>query len=105
MNELGKLLRGRRARGLPYPAANLRRRPTDNVANALAACEGVTVPIAEWRVHATSAIIYKAVGDDRRAREHSRLGATVRQRLADSLPKDHPARLKFKHRSELISTA
>jgi hypothetical protein len=60
---------------------------------------------AEWRVHATSAIIYKAVGDHRRARKHSQLGAAVRQRLADSLPKDHPVRLKFEHRSGLILAA
>jgi hypothetical protein len=77
----------------------------DNVANALTACEGVTVPLAEWRVHATSEIIYKAIDDHRRARKHSQLGAAVRNRLAESLPKDHPVRLKFEHRSGLISGA
>ncbi|MDB5394416.1 MAG: transcriptional regulator, putative ATPase, winged helix family [Rhodospirillales bacterium] len=75
----------------------------EHVAKALAACEGVQVPIAEWRVHATSAIIYKAVGDHRRARQHSQLGAAVRKRLADSLPKDHPVRLKFEQRSGALA--
>jgi hypothetical protein len=75
----------------------------DSIANALTACEGVTVPLAEWRVHATSATIYKAVGDHRRARQHSQLGAAVRKRLAESLPEGNPVRLKFEFRSGLIS--
>ncbi|MDB5394759.1 MAG: hypothetical protein JWM91_2265, partial [Rhodospirillales bacterium] len=75
----------------------------DNVANALTACEGVTLPLAEWRVHATSATIYKAVGDHRQAKKHSQLGAAIRKRLAESLPEGDPVRVKFEHRSELIS--
>ncbi|MDB6087384.1 MAG: Transcriptional regulatory protein terminal, partial [Gammaproteobacteria bacterium] len=77
----------------------------DNVANALAACEGVSVPIAEWRVHATSAIIYKAVGDHRRAKRHTQMGAAVRRRLAESLPDGDPVRLNFERRSVSISAA
>jgi hypothetical protein len=75
----------------------------EHIAKAMAACEGVQVPVAEWRVHATSAIVYKAVGDHRGAGKHSQLGAAVRKRLADSLPKDDPVRLKFEHRSGLLS--
>jgi DNA-binding winged helix-turn-helix (wHTH) protein len=71
----------------------------DSVANALTACEGVTVPLAEWRVHATSAIAYKAIGDVHRAARHSELGSAVRQRIAESLCKDEPLRLKFEQRS------
>jgi hypothetical protein len=73
------------------------------LANALAACEGVMVPLAEWRGHATSAVTYKAIGDHHRSSKHSQLNAAVRKRLADSLPKDHPARLKFEQRSGAIA--
>jgi hypothetical protein len=69
-----------------------------NVANALTACEGVTVPLAEWRAHATSAMIYRAVEDTAGARPHTRLGETVRKRLAESLPEGHPLRRQFEHR-------
>jgi DNA-binding winged helix-turn-helix (wHTH) protein len=71
----------------------------DCVARALAACDGVQVPIAEWRVHATSALVCKAGGDIRRARRHNQLGAAVRKRLAESLPEGDPVRFKFERRS------
>jgi tetratricopeptide (TPR) repeat protein len=71
----------------------------DNVAKALTACEGVTVPLAEWRVHATSAMIYRAAQDADRAEQHTRLGETVRNRLAQSFPEGHPLRQQFERRS------
>jgi hypothetical protein len=60
-----------------------------HVERALAACEGVQVPLAEWRVHATCAITFTALGDDRRVGTHTRLGAAARKRLAESLPEGH----------------
>jgi DNA-binding winged helix-turn-helix (wHTH) protein/tetratricopeptide (TPR) repeat protein len=74
-----------------------------HVANALAACEQVKVPLAEWRVHATGAMAYKAAGDLRRARTHHRLGAAIRSRLADTLPEGDPLRSKFERRSEALA--
>jgi tetratricopeptide (TPR) repeat protein len=73
----------------------------DCAARALAACEGVQVPVAEWRVHATSAVVYEAGGDICQSRIHDRLGAAARKRLADSLPEGDPVRLKFEQRSGL----
>ena len=60
---------------------------------------GVTVPLAEWRVHATSALVYKAAGNTARTRRHNRLGEAVRNRLAEGLPEGHPLRQQFKRRS------
>jgi tetratricopeptide (TPR) repeat protein len=71
----------------------------DSLANALAACSDVTAPLAEWRVHATGAMICDAVGDADRARAHDRLGSAIRRRLADTLPAGSPLRLKFESRS------
>jgi hypothetical protein len=48
---------------------------------------------------------YKAVGDVRRAKRHTRLGAAVRKRLAESLPDGDPLRLKFERRSGSLSVA
>jgi hypothetical protein len=77
----------------------------DSVGTALAACEGVQVPLAEWRVHATCASAFKALGDDPRAGTHTRLGAAARKRLAESLPEDHPVRLTFERRSGSLCEA
>jgi DNA-binding winged helix-turn-helix (wHTH) protein len=68
------------------------------IANAVAAWEGVKVPLAEWRVHATGAMIYKAVGDTDRAGLHSRRGAAIRKQLAETLPEGHSLRVKFESR-------
>jgi DNA-binding winged helix-turn-helix (wHTH) protein/DNA-binding CsgD family transcriptional regulator/tetratricopeptide (TPR) repeat protein len=74
----------------------------DHVGKALAACAGVQVPLAELRVQATSATAYKAAGDAARARRHTRLGETIRKRLAESLSEGHPLRQRFEHRSGLL---
>jgi hypothetical protein len=76
-----------------------------HVERALAACEGVQVPLAEWRVHATCAITFTALGDNRRAGTHTRLGAAARKRLAESLPEGHPVRLTFERRSGSLCEA
>jgi tetratricopeptide (TPR) repeat protein len=75
----------------------------EHVAKALAACEGVQIPIAEWRVHATSAIAYRTVGDLHRAKRHTQMGDAVRRRLAESLPDGDPVRLNFELRSASLS--
>jgi DNA-binding winged helix-turn-helix (wHTH) protein/tetratricopeptide (TPR) repeat protein len=76
-----------------------------NVANALAACDGVKVPLAEWRAHATAAMTYEAVGEVHLARAHDRLGAAVRKRLAGTLPEGDPLRSTFERRSGALATA
>jgi len=75
-----------------------------DVAKALAACDGVEVPLAEWRVHATGAVVCKAAGDLRQARTHDRLGAAIRKRLADTLSEGGPLRSKFERRSAALAT-
>ncbi|GGF32156.1 hypothetical protein GCM10011611_42890 [Aliidongia dinghuensis] len=76
-----------------------------HVERALAACEGVQVPLAEWRVHATCASAFTALGDDHRAGTHTHLGAAIRQRLTESLPEGHPVRLTFERRSGSLCEA
>ena len=76
-----------------------------HVEKALAACEGVQVPLAEWRVHATCASTFKALGDNHRADTHARLGAAIRKRLAESLPEGDRVRLTFERRSGSLATA
>ncbi|GGF32151.1 hypothetical protein GCM10011611_42880 [Aliidongia dinghuensis] len=76
-----------------------------HVERALAACQEVQVPLAEWRVHATCASAFTALGDDHRAGTHARLGAAVRKRLAESLPDGHPVRLTFERRSGSLCEA
>jgi DNA-binding winged helix-turn-helix (wHTH) protein/tetratricopeptide (TPR) repeat protein len=71
----------------------------EHVVNALAACEGVQVPLAEWRVHATSAATYAAIGDVRKATTHDRRSTATRKRLAETLPQGHPLRVTFEGRS------
>jgi tetratricopeptide (TPR) repeat protein len=77
----------------------------DAVGKALASCERGEVPLAEWRVHATCASAFKALGDDNRARTHTSLGAAVRKRLAENLPEGHPVRLTFERRSGSLCEA
>jgi len=74
-----------------------------DVAKALAACDGVEVPLAEWRVHATGAVVCKAVGDVRQVKTHDRLGAAIRKRLAGTLPEGDPLRSKFERRSGALA--
>ncbi|MDB5365989.1 MAG: Transcriptional regulatory protein terminal [Rhodospirillales bacterium] len=77
----------------------------ESVANSLAACKDVDVPLAEWRVHATAASAYRAIGDEAAAAAHSNLGAAIRQRIAGTLPQNDPLRAKFEQRSELLASA
>ena len=74
-----------------------------DVAKAVAACDGVEVPLAEWRVHATGAVVCKAAGDLHQARAHDRFGAAFRKRLADALPEGDPLRSTFQRRSAALA--
>jgi DNA-binding winged helix-turn-helix (wHTH) protein len=74
-----------------------------DVARALIACDGVTVPLAEWRVHATAAMVHKAAGDIPLATKHSCLGAAIRERLAGTLPQADPLQSTFVRRSGAIA--
>jgi hypothetical protein len=74
-----------------------------DVVEALARCAGVTAPLAEWRVHATGASVFKAGGDSRQSERHSRLGAAIRERLAGTLPDGDPLRSTFERRSEALA--
>ena len=74
-----------------------------HVASALAACEAAKVPLAEWRVHATAAMAFKAAGNSGQARTHSRLGAAIRGRLAGTLPEGDPLRSTFERRGGLAT--
>jgi tetratricopeptide (TPR) repeat protein len=60
------------------------------LATALAATEGVEVPLAAWRVHDTAARLHAARHDAMTAKRHRARSAAVLTRLADSL-RDRPA--------------
>jgi hypothetical protein len=77
----------------------------ESVAKALAACDGVEVPLAEWRVHATAASTYRTIRDAAAAAAHSNLSSAIRQRIAGTLPERHPLRVKFEARSEMLASA
>ena len=70
-----------------------------HLANALSAGAGARIPLADWRVHATCATAYRAIGDMAQAKAHTQLGLAVVKQLAESLPEGHPLRLKFESRS------
>ncbi|MGR9438645.1 AAA family ATPase (plasmid) [Rhizobium leguminosarum] len=71
----------------------------EHVTRALNECEGGMAPIAEWRVRATAAAIFKAKGDLRQASNHAELGLAVTRRLAESMPAADPFRSTFERRS------
>jgi hypothetical protein len=73
----------------------------EHVVKALNECEGATVPVAEWRVRATAASVFKANGDFRQASEHADLGLAITRRLAESMPAADPLRSTFARRSAL----
>ncbi|GAB7524040.1 ATP-binding protein [Paraburkholderia sp. 2C] len=67
--------------------------------NALAACAKASVPLAEWRVHATAAAVFAATGDHARATAHADSSTLARQRIAQTLPQAHRLRVVFESRS------
>ena len=70
-------------------------RARDCVANALTAMEGFEVPLAEWRVHATAAELYKSMQNSEDADHHRELSRATILKLADSLAAEEPLRKTF----------
>jgi DNA-binding winged helix-turn-helix (wHTH) protein/tetratricopeptide (TPR) repeat protein len=73
----------------------------EHIARALNECEGAMLPVAEWRVRATAAAIFKAKGDPSQASKHIDLGLAVTRQLAESIPAADPLRSTFVRRSAL----
>ena len=57
----------------------------ESIARALAVTEGCETPLADWRIHATAALVYEAAGRSSDASQHAQLGRTAKARLAASL--------------------
>jgi DNA-binding winged helix-turn-helix (wHTH) protein len=74
----------------------------DHIAKAITVCAEAQIPLAELRVHATAASVYKVTGDMTAARRHTEHGEAIRARLADSLPEGHALRQRFEDRSALL---
>jgi DNA-binding winged helix-turn-helix (wHTH) protein/tetratricopeptide (TPR) repeat protein len=70
-------------------------RAADCVGRAVASIEGLEVPLAAWRVHATAAECADRARDGRAARRHRELGRATILQLADSLPPEEPLRSTF----------
>jgi tetratricopeptide (TPR) repeat protein len=67
----------------------------DCVNRALASTKDFETPLADWRVHSTAAVAYRATGDQRLATRHAALGMVAKRRLAESLPREHRLRTLF----------
>ena len=65
------------------------------VVQALQTMEGFDVPLAAWRVHATSADVFRLRGDSALADRHCGLSRETILRLANSLAADDPLRNTF----------
>jgi tetratricopeptide (TPR) repeat protein len=65
------------------------------ISKALAATKGFETPLADWRVHATATVAYKAIGNSQLASRHAHLAATTRRGLIESLPQRHRLRTLF----------
>jgi len=67
----------------------------DCITNAFNAGKGYSTPLADWRVHATAATVFTALGDPDSARHHTGLSEKGRKELAESLPDGHRLRTIF----------
>ncbi|MEA3214521.1 MAG: hypothetical protein QOJ19_677 [Acidimicrobiia bacterium] len=76
-------------------AASELERARDCITKALTAMDGVEVPLAEWRVHATAGELSERRGDSGAATQHHALSRAAILKLADSLPGDDPLRKTF----------
>jgi hypothetical protein len=65
------------------------------LAQAVATMEGVEVPLADWRVHATAAALYARTGPRDVADQHRARSRTTILQLAHSLPTEAPLRHTF----------
>jgi len=60
-------------------------RAGDCIAKALSTMQGLEVPLAAWRVHATAAELYQATNNIDSANHHRELSRATIRKLADSL--------------------
>jgi DNA-binding winged helix-turn-helix (wHTH) protein/tetratricopeptide (TPR) repeat protein len=70
-------------------------RAQDCVQKALLTMEGIEVPLAAWRVHATAADIFAVSGNTEASERHRQRSRETILKLANSLAKDHPLRTNF----------
>jgi len=70
-------------------------RAQDCIARALATMEGFELPLASWRVHATSFELYRNAGDRDLAERHRALSRETIMKLANSFPTEEPLRQIF----------
>jgi tetratricopeptide (TPR) repeat protein len=70
-------------------------RARDCIASAMSTIEGFEVPLAEWRVHATAAELYKSMKNIGDADHHRELSRATILKLADSLGAEEPLRETF----------
>jgi hypothetical protein len=67
----------------------------DSIKRALAATDGVEVPVAAWQAHATAAAIARARHDAPAEEKHRQLSRDIITRLADSLQPGEKLRQTF----------
>jgi hypothetical protein len=67
----------------------------DCVAKGLLAMRGFEVPLADWRVHATAAELYRRIKSRDLSKRHLALSRKTIMKLADSLLTDEPLRQTF----------
>jgi hypothetical protein len=65
------------------------------VAKATATIEGLEVPLAAWRVHATAAECSQHAGNEQMAKRRRNLSRATIMALANSLPEEDPLRATF----------
>jgi DNA-binding winged helix-turn-helix (wHTH) protein len=65
------------------------------IEEAVSAVEGLEVPLASWRVHATAAHIEEESDNSEAARSHREVSRGTILRLANSLPEEEPLRKIF----------
>ncbi len=70
-------------------------RAQDCIAQGLSTMEGFEVPLAAWRVHATTFELCRNAGDRDSAERHLALSRDTIMKLANSLPPDEPLRQTF----------
>jgi hypothetical protein len=70
-------------------------RARECIAKALSTIEGFGVPLAEWRVHATAAELFKSMQNSGQADQHRELSRATILKLADSLAAEEPLRNTF----------
>ncbi|HKN01705.1 MAG TPA: hypothetical protein VJX23_14405, partial [Candidatus Binataceae bacterium] len=70
-------------------------RADECVKNALSTMEGFEVPVAAWRVHATTAELCRSMEKSKEAVHQRELSRATILKLADSLPAEEPLRKTF----------